>query len=408
MNKKSLIVSIILVILVVFVVGIFLLKYFNNSNNSAGKQPSNDLSITAIPNPISSTLEAVTPTQGVASGNNPQVPFFAHYYLWWDDSHWQAKLGPNYSRTASPLALPATLESDGCTATTSNAGDTLIDIPAPNVNLYTQDDPAILAIQVNEAANAGLSGFVVSWSGNGQAAQTSSSNVFNKRLDALVNAVNKFNDTHAQEFHLIIGYQGLDNARNPRSDSWIMNDWQYFVDHYETNPVFQLQQYSAKPIFMLLDSRKFPVADIAAITTPYRSSLFLLGDEHGVTEWNRGVSSYFDGAGWYFSSQNPYTNVASFNQLNKLSNLLKSQGKLWFSPLSAGYNKSNFNLGGGCVPRKDGQTLQLNYAGNKASNPDGWMYISWNEFLENTYLEPSVLYGNFYLQALQAIISKQN
>ncbi|HEY9152427.1 MAG TPA: hypothetical protein VIN60_06030, partial [Anaerolineales bacterium] len=136
--------------------------------------------------------------------------------------------------------------------------------------------------------------------------------------------------------------------------------------------------------------------------------LYLLGDEHGVTEWNRGVSSYFDGDGWYFSSQNPYTNASSFSQLRNLSSIIKSEGKLWFSPLSAGYNKSNFNIGGGCVPRQNGKTLQLNYAGNRTSNPDGWMYISWNEYFENTYVEPSLQYGDFYLRALQNIISTQN
>ena len=45
------------------------------------------------------------------------------------------------------------------------------------------------------------------------------------------------------------------------------------------------------------------------------------------------------------------------------------------------------------------------YEGNKASVPDGWMYISWNEFYENTYIEPSIRYGRFYLDQLKAIIT---
>ncbi len=411
MNKKGSAILVILIALLVFIIGLFLLiKYFKVSNGIAGNQPATGRLPTDISNPTNSSLGSATLTTegGVASGVNTTVPFFAHYYLWWDDNHWLSKLGPNYPHTSFSLPLPATLGPDGCTATTLYAGDTLIDIPAPKLNLYTQDDPAILAIQINEAANAGLSGFIVSWSGSGLTTQTLSSTVFNKRLAALVSAVNDFNNSHQQKFHLMIGYEGLNNARNPRPNESIKNDWQYFINNYETNSAFQLPQYSTKPIFMFLDSRKFSVSDISAITTPYRNSLFILGDEHGITEWNRGVSSYFDGDGWYFSSQNPYTNAFSFTELKTLSNLLKSQGKLWFSPLSAGYNKSNFNLKGGCVPRKGGQTLLLNYNGNKASNPDGWMYISWNEFLENTYIEPSVLYGNSYLQTLQAIIFKQN
>lgn len=126
----------------------------------------------------------------------------------------------------------------------------------------------------------------------------------------------------------------------------------------------------------------------------------LVGDEHGRAEWSRGVSGIFDGDTWYWSDENPYTNPHVFTTLAALATELRSQGKLWFSPLIAGYNKSNFGVGGTCVPRNDGQTLRTIYAGNARSDPDGWMFISWNEYFENTYLEPSALYGNRYLAEL--------
>jgi hypothetical protein len=31
------------------------------------------------------------------------------------------------------------------------------------------------------------------------------------------------------------------------------------------------------------------------------------------------------------------------------------------------------------------------------------MLISWNEFFENTYVEPSVRFGNTYLEAIRAL-----
>src|SRR5262245_9190157 len=120
MNKKGSIVSVILlaILVVFFAFFFFLTKYFNNSNNPVRPQPTIDLpTATTIPNPTSPSLGVAISTQDVAPGANPHVPFFAHYYLWWDDNHWLAKLGPTYPRTASPLTLPATLGSDGCTAT---------------------------------------------------------------------------------------------------------------------------------------------------------------------------------------------------------------------------------------------------------------------------------------------------
>ncbi len=131
----------------------------------------------------------------------------------------------------------------------------------------------------------------------------------------------------------------------------------------------------------------------------------MIGDEHGVNEWNRGVSSLFDGDGWYWSNENPYSNPHAFKALDALARTLHAQHKLWFSPLGVGYNKSNFGGGGSCVPRKGVETLRRLYAGNLQSAPDGWMLISWNEFFENTYIEPSLRYGTAYLDELRHLRS---
>ncbi len=66
----------------------------------------------------------------------------------------------------------------------------------------------------------------------------------------------------------------------------------------------------------------------------------VIGDEHGVAEWGRGVSSVFDGDSWYWSDENPYSNKSVFATVTALSRTLHAQHKMWFSPLRAGYNKS--------------------------------------------------------------------
>ena len=52
------------------------------------------------------------------------------------------------------------------------------------------------------------------------------------------------------------------------------------------------------------------------------------------------------------------------------------------------------------VPRNAGQTLRTEYATAVQSAPDVLGLISWNEFSENTYVEPSVNYGRLYLQVV--------
>jgi hypothetical protein len=81
---------------------------------------------------------------------------------------------------------------------------------------------------------------------------------------------------------------------------------------------------------------------------------------------------------------------------------VRRQGKRWFAPLIAGYNKQL--RGGSCVPRKGLETLSMVWRTNGSSRPDGWFAISWNELVENTHLEPSLAYGSRYLDGLTALI----
>jgi hypothetical protein len=331
------------------------------------------------------------------------APLLAHYYLWWSDSHWKARLGPSYPYGQNPPALPATLDGNGCHASPTYSGDQLVDVPASPLGLYNQDDPATTRAHVEQAASAGIDGFVVSWSGNGAPNQTPASRDFNNRLELLVAAVNAYNAHATRHFGLMLGYQSLDNARSPRPASKIRNDLDYFTQRYATNAAFQVPHYGTKAVVMILDSRRLPVRDLHDLLQPYRSTVTLIGDEHGVAEWQRGVADLFDGDGWYWSAENPYTNTHASTTLSKLSSLLHEQHKVWFAPISPGYNKSNFGVGGTCVPRNGSGTLQKIFQTNAESRPDGWMLISWNEFFENTYVEPSVRFGDTYLAAIRAL-----
>jgi len=57
------------------------------------------------------------------------------------------------------------------------------------------------------------------------------------------------------------------------------------------------------------------------------------------------------------------------------------------------------------VDRKDGQTLRLEYAAAVNSSPDVLGLISWNEFSENSYVEPSQKFGMRYLDVLRELRS---
>jgi hypothetical protein len=333
--------------------------------------------------------------------SNP--PFFVHYYLWWTNLHWHDKLGPNYPFGAAQPPLPATMGADGCSATSLYPGNQLLDIP--QAGLYTQDDPATFDLNIQQAAAAGIQGFVVSWAGLGTPDQTPDSYGFNRRLESLASRVAAFNAGHANKFYLMVGYDGASDGGTPRSAAWIQNDWNYFLARHQNDPVFQVPYYGNKPVLILENSWRFSAADVGAAVGPFGSRAVIVGDEHGLNYWNRGVSPYFAGASWYWSAQDPYNNPQSFSQIAAFAAQLHAEGKLWFAPMTGGFNTAALAGGSTCIPRNNGETIQRLYDGNKGSNPNGWFFISWNEYFENTYLEPSARDGSRALDVLHSIIA---
>ena len=44
------------------------------------------------------------------------------------------------------------------------------------------------------------------------------------------------------------------------------------------------------------------------------------------------------------------------------------------------------------------------YQGNKASNPDGWLLISWNEIAEASHIVPLTRYDHTYLELTKRLV----
>ena len=141
-----------------------------------------------------------------------------------------------------------------------------------------------------------------------------------------------------------------------------------------------------------------------------RVRAYVMGETDGQpkdADW----AASLDADQYYWSSQNPYTNAASFSQIAKLASMVRSSPanpdgspKRWFAPFAPGFNTKLIG-GSTCVPRNSLQTMQKLLAGNKASNPDAWVFISWNEIAEGTYVLPLQRYGRTYLDGLRALLT---
>lgn len=335
-----------------------------------------------------------------AAGSTPaKPPVYLHYYLWWTAQHWHDKLGTSYPYGTSPPVVPGTLGWNDCHATVGFPGASIVDVPSEG--LSDQSDPVTFDRHIAAAAGAGVRGFVVSWQGTGASAQAPSSSGYDARLDLLVHRVDAYNATHTTPFSLALGLSAYGSYARPSST--LVNDLTYFVDRYGNDRAF-VNDFSPHPLVMLLDSRKYNGTQVHDVATRIGSRVLLVSDDTNST-WP-GEQQYFSGASWYWSSQNPYTNPQSGAQLRSLAAQVHAAHKLWFAPFAPGFD-AQLNGGKACTPRNGSQTLASIWNLNRGSRPDAWFGISWNEFVENTYLEPSRARGTAALDTLSQLIASQ-
>ena len=69
--------------------------------------------------------------------------------------------------------------------------------------------------------------------------------------------------------------------------------------------------YSTRPEIIWAGSWKYSPAELSTVSGAFRSKLFLIGDEKPGT-WTASRAAVLDGASYYWSSQDPWGNPASF------------------------------------------------------------------------------------------------
>jgi hypothetical protein len=284
---------------------------------------------------------------------------------------------------------------DGCSPQTNYLGATIVDVPAQG--LYDQDLAKTIDFQIELASAAGIRGFLVDWQGTGRPGQSPASSGPNTRLELIAARVRAFNKARHAQFSLGLAFAAYGDYNRPAQQ--IIEDLTYFERRYGSDAAYS-NPFASRPMVMVLSSRRYSTETLAALA-PLRQGLYLVGDETSTT-WPRD-EPYLDAGSYYWSSENPWTNSGAGKEITRLGSEVHASGKLWFAPFIPGYDKQ---LGGGtCVPRRGTDTMRKVWEINRPSSPDGWFGISWNEYVENTYLEPSQAYGSTYLTDLSQLIA---
>jgi hypothetical protein len=131
------------------------------------------------------------------------------------------------------------------------------------------------------------------------------------------------------------------------------------------------------------------------------SRLLVLATEKSVAGYQR-VAGAVEGDLYYWSSADPLKTRGYAAKLMDMANAVRQRCGVWVAPVSPGFDARDVG-GTSVVQRRDGETLRRSWEAALATTPDAVGVISWNEFSENTFVEPSEQYGNRYLQVLSQL-----
>jgi len=270
----------------------------------------------------------------------------AYYYIWFDATSWD--------RAKSDL---------------------------PALGRYSSDDPQVMAQHIRWARDAGINGFIVSWKWT---------DTLDRRLEQLATVAD------SQGFDLWVIYQGLDFQRDPLPTSQVAMDLEHFVESFARHP--SLHAMYGKPVVIWSGTWKSSTGDVRSVASSFRPSLLMLASERNVEGYRR-LAGAVDGNAYYWSSGNPSRDPRYLDRLQRLGEAVHADGGLWVAPAAPGFDATL--LGGTTVvPRRGAVTLQQELGAAEASSPDAIGLISWNEFSENTQVEPSQRYGTTALDSL--------
>lgn len=295
---------------------------------------------------LGGALAAPARAQGAREPAGHHPPVFAYYYAWFDHSSWL--------RAKSDL---------------------------PDLGPYSSDDAAVVRQHVRWAKQAGIEGFLVSWKHTA---------TLDRRLALLATVA------EAEGFKLGIVYQGLDFHRSPQPVARVARDLDYFGQRFAGRSAFATSLGS--PIVIWSGTWRFSEPDIAAVTRSHRGRLRILASEKSVEGYQR-LANAVDGDAYYWSSVNPETYPTYGTKLRALSDVVHEHHGLWIAPAAPGFD-ARLVGGSQVVPRHAGRTLSRELDAALASSPDAVGVISWNEFSENSAIEPSRGHGTVDLNTL--------
>ncbi len=269
-------------------------------------------------------------------------------------------------------------------------------MPDLPVSLYKSADDATVSRQIQEAAGAGITGFISSWWGTDD--QT------NSNFSKLLNHAATFEQQTGYNFASSIYFEG--DSPHLQGTQTIINNLRYLIQTYGNSPYFFHSQ--GKPVLFfwkpLINGRTISTWEtIRQQVDPNHQTIWsaegvnlqMLNVFDGIHLFSAGYWGLLDGDMGVIDQQFR-DRIDAYNNVNQTQ-------KIWAAGVMPGYNDTLVpgRTGTFIVPRNNGATYAASWQAAIASNPSWITITSFNEWFEGAMIEPSVSYQNQYLQLTQ-------
>ncbi len=259
----------------------------------------------------------------------------------------------------------------------------LLDRPAAP---YNSADGGVIGRQIDQAKSAGIDAFVMSWFGPKNGNLTVG--VFNALLD----------QSAAKGFHAAASVD-MGEAGYNATVGEVTNSIRSLVSDRVNHPGYL--RYQGKPLIYFWNEHRFSGADWASIrkqTDPDHHTLWVTegADTSLIPTFD---SLYLFNTSW---SSNPLSTA------NTWARRTLGAGGVFYGPtVTPGWNEALLgrSVKTATEDRANGHFLANSFSGAAASGADVILIVSWNEFFEGSYIEPSQKYGTVSLDTLRPLIA---
>jgi hypothetical protein len=302
---------------------------------------------------------ALAPILGAPASRaaSPHPPVLAFYYTWYTPATW-------------------------CACQMS-------DLP---ILRYNSSDPATIDRQIREASGAGITGFISSWWGPGDPTDTNFALLLARSAALRRMTGHAFTSTIYLE----------SDAPALAAPGALARDIRYILQTYSHRATFF--HWHGKPVIVVWD----PLGGGRSLATwtairqqvdPLHQSIWSAeGVDASLLDVFDGLH-LFSAAYWALLDGTIAAADAGFRAKIDAYDAAHETRRVWAAGVEPGYDDTRVpgRTGTYIVPRKHGATYRLSWTAALASNPDWVTITSFNEWFEGAMIEPSIHYGNLYL-----------